>query len=675
MGKRITKILIANRGEIAVRIMRTATKMGIRTVGIYSRIDADSLHVTMADEAICIGEAELSETYLNIPKIIEIAKQKSCDAVHPGYGFLAENAAFVKACNDAGIIFIGPDASSMQVMGNKIEARAWAKKSGVPITEGVTGDKKALMEAGEKIGFPVLLKAAAGGGGKGMAIVREVSQLEEALEATARQAKAYFGDDTVYIEKYLEEPRHIEIQILGDLYGNVIHLFERECSIQRRYQKIIEESPSATLTPGVRAKMGAAAVQIGKEIGYSSAGTIEFLVDKNLNFYFLEMNTRIQVEHPVTELVTGIDIVEEQIKIAEGEPLRLKQEDIHQHGHAIECRIYAEDPENNFLPSPGFMTLYCEPQGDHIRIDTGVTPGTEIKSAFDPMISKLVVWAETRDQAARRMNEALAFYGIHGIRTNISYLKKLIVGEPFLTNTISTKFCDEHTEEIVAEIKAEKEAIPRHILLIGYLLLSLRHPALDGVILEKPGELWGRVGFWRHRNQLTVSCEGEEFPVFIPEYAEKKLDIEIAGTLYHAEKRDITDCYLQFTVDGEPYHILCSEDQDHREYISMGGHIFLMKRLDLLPDERIAASAESLGADQSHVNAPMPGKVIKINVKPGDKVKKGAILLILEAMKMENNIVASRDAVVSEVNVELNEQVKVHSPLVVFEEENGEMAK
>ncbi len=675
MGKRITKILIANRGEIAVRIMRTAKKMGIRTVGIYSRIDADSLHVTMADEAICIGEAELSETYLNIPKIIKIAREKGCDAIHPGYGFLAENAVFVKACDDAGIIFIGPDTQSMHVMGNKIEARAWAKKSGVPITEGVTGDKKTLMKAGEKIGFPILLKAAAGGGGKGMTIVREAGQLEEALEATARQAKAYFGDDTVYIEKYLDEPRHIEIQILGDLHGNVIHLFERECSIQRRYQKIIEESPSATLTPEVRAKMGAAAVQIGKEIGYSSAGTIEFLVDKNLNFYFLEMNTRIQVEHPVTELVTGIDIVEEQINIAEGEVLRLKQEDIRQHGHAIECRIYAEDPENNFLPSPGFMTLYCEPQGDHIRIDTGVTPGTEIKSAFDPMISKLVVWAETRDQAARRMNEALAFYGIHGIRTNISYLKKLIVGEPFLSNTISTKFCDEHTDEIVAEIKAEKEEIPRHILLIGYLLLSLRHPPADGFVVDKPGALWEKVGFWRHRILLTVSCEGEEFPVFIHTYSDKELDSEIAGQNFHATIKEVQDYFLQFTVNGEPYHILYSEDRDHREYISMGGHIFLMKRLDFLPNELIAASAESLGADQSNVSAPMPGKVIKINIKPGDEVKKGETLLILEAMKMENNIVASRDATISAVNVELNQLVEVHSPLVVFEEENSEIVK
>ncbi|TSA25995.1 MAG: acetyl-CoA carboxylase biotin carboxylase subunit [Bacteroidetes bacterium] len=668
----MTRILIANRGEIAVRIMRTAGRMGIRTVGIYSRIDSDSLHISMADKAICIGESELSETYLNIPKIIEVALNTSCDAVHPGYGFLAENAAFVQACDEAGLIFIGPNTHAMQVMGNKIEARAWAKKSGVPITEGLTGTKEVLLKAKDRVGFPVLLKAAAGGGGKGMQIVRDEKELEEALEATARQARAYFGDATVYIEKYLDEPRHIEIQILADLHGNVIHLFERECSIQRRYQKIIEESPSATLTPEIRAQMGEAAVRIGKEIGYTSAGTVEFLVDKKLNFYFLEMNTRIQVEHPVTELVTGIDIVEEQIKIAEGEPLRLKQEDIRQQGHAIECRIYAEDPENNFLPSPGFMTLYCEPQGDHIRIDTGVTPGTEIKSAFDPMISKLVVWAETRKKAAHRMNEALAFYGIHGIRTNISYLKKLIIGKPFLTNSISTKFCDEHTEEIVSEIRQEKADVPRHILLIGYLLLSLQHPSAKGFLCRKAGDLWSAVGFWRHLARLTVSCEEEEFPVTLPGSSEDAVEVEIGGTSYRTKICGRQPSSLHFSVDGEPYHILYSEDRNHREYISVGGHIFLMKRFDFLPNELIAASAESLGSDQSHVTAPMPGKVIKINVKPGEEVKKGAILLIIEAMKMENNIIASKDAKISEVNVELNQLVEVHSPLVVFEEEGSE---
>lgn len=669
MGKRIARLLVANRGEIAVRIMRTAKKMGIRTIGIYSRIDADSLHVAMADEAVCIGEAELSETYLNIPKIIAVALEKDCDAVHPGYGFLAENAGFVKACDASGITFIGPDAHSMHVMGNKIEARAWAKKSGVPITEGLTGTKEELLKAIKSVGFPVLLKAAAGGGGKGMQIVREEKELKDALESTARQAMAYFGDETVYIEKYLDEPRHIEIQILGDRHGNVIHLFERECSIQRRYQKIIEESPSVTLSPEIRSRMGEAAVRIGKEIGYTSAGTVEFLVDKDLNFYFLEMNTRIQVEHPVTEMVTGIDIVEEQIRIAEGNPLGIKQDEISQNGHAIECRIYAEDPENNFLPSPGLMTLYSEPQGDHIRIDTGVKAGSEIKSAFDPMISKLVVWAETRERAARRMSEALSFYGIHGIRTNITYLKKMIIGNPFLINSISTRFCDDNTADILHEIRTEKAEIPRHILLAGYLLISLGHPSVPGFQSQRPGDLWGAVGFWRHLARLTISCEGEDFQISLLKSTQDSIEIRISGQTFRAVTVEVQPPSLQFSVDGEPYHILYSEDHDHHEYIGMGGHIFLVKRHDLLPDEFIAASAESFGSDRSHVSAPMPGKVIKINVAPGEDVTKGSVLLILEAMKMENNIVALRDAKIKEVNVELNQLVEVHSPLVVFEEE------
>jgi acetyl/propionyl-CoA carboxylase alpha subunit len=302
----------------------------------------------------------------------------------------------VEACDAAGIIFIGPRSDVMRIMGNKISAREFVNKTGVPVTQGLTGNNKTLLNAKKHIGFPVLLKAAAGGGGKGMVIVHDEKELEAAIESTARQAMAYFGDDTIYMEKYLDDPRHIEFQILGDNHGNVIHLFERECSIQRRYQKIIEESPSPTLTPELRNKMGEAAVKIGKEIGYNNAGTIEFLVDKALNFYFLEMNTRIQVEHPVTEMVTGIDIVEEQIMIASGHPLRLKQEDLHQEGHAIECRIYAEDPENNFLPSPGKMTLYREPVMEHVRIDKGIAPDTEIKSSFDPMIGKLIAWGHDR---------------------------------------------------------------------------------------------------------------------------------------------------------------------------------------------------------------------------------------------------------------------------------------
>jgi len=669
MDKRISNILVANRGEIAVRIMKTAHRMGIRTTGIYSRIDEASLHVQMAGNAVCIGESELSETYLNIPKIIQVALDHGCDAIHPGYGFLAENPSFVKACDDAGIIFIGPGAKAMHMMGNKIEARAWAKKSGVPITEGITGTTSELMKAGEITGFPVLLKAAAGGGGKGMRIVRSAGELEEALEATARQARAYFGDETVYIEKYLEEPRHIEIQLLADLYGNTIHLFERECSIQRRYQKIIEESPSPTLTPELRREMGESAVRIAKQIGYASAGTIEFLVDRDLHYYFLEMNTRIQVEHPVTEMVTGIDIVEEQIRIARGERLRFSQEEIRQNGHSIECRVYAEDPENNFLPSPGFMSLYQEPQGEHIRIDTAVSSGMEIRSAFDPMIAKLVVWGEDRHQAAQRMKEALTFYGIHGIRTNLGYLKELIAGKPFLTNLISTKFCDENTPGIVAGILKEKSEIPRHILVAGYLLLTVKGPPVNRFRSAEPGDTWAFAGLWRHLIHLKVWCDQEELNLFIPKISYGKIVFELNGVRYHAESAGVTGSTLQYRVDGVPSHLIFSEDHDHKHHIGLGGHIFLMSRADYLPDELVAAAADITGADQVHVTAPMPGKVIKINVAPGDRVSKGEVLLIIEAMKMENNIVAGRDATVKEVNVTLQQLVEVRSPLVVFEEE------
>ena len=418
--KLFKKILVANRGEIAIRVMRTAKEMGIRTVAIYSEVDADSLHVKVADESYCIGKESLAETYLNIKKIINIALKADCEAIHPGYGFLAENPEFVKACDSSGIIFIGPSGKVIALMGNKIEARSFIRSINIPLVDGAVGkDTESLIKAGKKISFPLLLKAAAGGGGKGMRIVRDEKQLREGLESTAREAEKYFGDGTVYIEKYLDEPRHIEFQVLGDNFGNAIHVFERECSIQRRYQKIIEESPSVTLSPEIREKMGETAVKICKKTGYNNAGTIEFLVDKNLNFFFLEMNTRIQVEHPVTELTTGLDLVKEQIFISAGNPLRYKQKDIVQKGHAIEARIYAEDPSNSFLPSPGKMTFYKEPAGKNIRVDTAVKEAAEIKSLYDPMISKLIVYGNNRNEAIGKLELALSEYVIHGIQTNI----------------------------------------------------------------------------------------------------------------------------------------------------------------------------------------------------------------------------------------------------------------
>ena len=665
--KEITKILIANRGEIAVRIIRTARKMGIFTVAVYSAIDRDSLHVREADESVCIGNVELSETYLNIPGIIDAAKKTGCDAIHPGYGFLAENPLFVEACDAAGIIFIGPRAHAMRIMGNKISARDFVKKTGVPVTEGLTGDKETLLKAKKHIGLPVLLKAAAGGGGKGMVIVRDEKELEAAIESTARQAKAYFGDDTIYIEKYLDDPRHIEFQILGDNHGNVIHLFERECSIQRRYQKIIEESPSPTLPMEIRKKMGEAAVRIGKEIGYNNAGTIEFLVDAALNFYFLEMNTRIQVEHPVTEMVTGIDIVEEQILVASGHPLRLKQEELRQTGHAIECRIYAEDPEQNFLPSPGKMTLYQEPGMEHIRIDTGITPGTEIKSSFDPMICKLVSWGKDRGEAGIRMLSALNAYRIHGIKTNISYLSRLLKSQAFLSNSISTKFCDEHTPGIIREILKEKAQIPAHLPVIGYLLFGLANSQNPAGTEEKNLNIWERTGYWREQMIIRVKMGEKEYAVGVPFHQPLRTEFEIDGTHYLVRDVMYDDSKLEFSLNDGIYNVWVSQDEANHGYVTFDGHIFELSRQDLLPDSSSVLQIESPGSHKNEVDSPMPGKVIKILVKEGDEVSKGEVLLILEAMKMENSILSPSHARVGKINVKLNDRVESGKALVILE--------
>jgi 3-methylcrotonyl-CoA carboxylase alpha subunit len=665
--KTFNKILIANRGEIAVRVIKTARKMGVKTVAVYSEVDADSLHVSQADESFCIGKAELSETYLNIEKIIHTAKDTGCDAIHPGYGFLAENPLFVEACDKAGIVFIGPNARAMKMMGNKIEARAFAKKINVPITEGMTGTKEELMKVKNKVAFPVLLKAAAGGGGKGMRIVHDEKELEEAIESTSRQAKAYFKDATVYIEKYLEEPRHIEFQILADNFGNVIHLFERECSIQRRYQKIIEESPSPTLTPELRKRMGEAAVNIGKEIGYNNAGTIEFLVDKDLNFYFLEMNTRIQVEHPVTEMVTGIDIVEEQIYIAAGNELRLEQEELSQKGHSIECRIYAEDPAHDFMPSPGIMTLYKEPKIDHCRIDTGITLDTEIKSFFDPMICKLVTWGKDRKEATNLMIKALDNYIIHGITTNIPYLKHLLNNKAFITNSISTKFCDQYTLDIVSEIEADKQKTPAHIPIISFLVSSLYTNYDEGFGPGESNNIWKNIGYWRNHMSMKINFEGKDFTVAIPSYGNDYFEFDLEGNKYYTICKRSTDNRFDLTINDDIYTAYVSEDNFKNAFVSTEGHIFHLKRNDLLTGEITAATEDDTVDGEIHIKSPMPGKVIKVNVMEGEAVNKGALLLIIEAMKMENRIVAPREAIVSKINISLNDMVEARSALMILE--------
>ena len=670
MTRTIRKILIANRGEIAVRVIRTARNMGIKTVAVYSEIDADSLHVALADEAWSIGEIELADTYLNIPKIIDITLRTGCDAIHPGYGFLAENPLFAEACAAAGILFIGPEARTMRIMGNKIAAREFVAKTGIQMTAGVTGTPEELAATAHRIGFPVLLKAAAGGGGKGMRIVHHSEELPEAIEATMRQAKAYFSDETVYIEKFIEEPRHIEIQVLGDHHGNVIHLFERECSIQRRYQKIIEESPSPTLTPEVRRNMGEAAVAIGKAIGYTNAGTIEFLVDRDLNFYFLEMNTRIQVEHPVTEQVTGIDLVEEQIRIAAGEPLRVTQEEVRQQGHAIECRIYAEDPTDDFRPSPGKMTLYHEPYLPGIRIDTGITADTEIKSSFDPMIGKLVTLGKDRPEAAQTMLRALGEYTIQGIRTNIPYLVSLLQSEAFSANRITTRFCDAHTASISAAILAGKKAIPLPVPIIAYLMYTLKREPAPGLSSEPLPSLWERIGFWRNHMAIKVHIEDTETEVYIPSIAGPEYRFRIGETGIAARLLSLGPNRIGFSEGHRHHTAWISEGPGGTAFVTTGGHTFSLKRQDLLTEMVFASGFDTHGHDSNHLTSPMPGKVIRVMAKAGDAVGKGDPLLIIEAMKMENVISAPRDAGIIRVNVSDGERVDTSTVLIELSEGN-----
>ncbi len=441
--KQIKKVLVANRGEIAIRVMRTCREMGISTVAVYSEADRTSMHVRYAEEAYYIGKSPSSESYLHIENIIEAAHRSGADTIHPGYGFLSENAVFAERCTAEGITFIGPSPEVIREMGDKVRAREAMKKAGIPVvpgTEGIVREDREVLDFIREAGLPVMVKAAAGGGGKGMRLIHSEEEVLPALRATRSEALAAFGDDTLYVEKYINSPHHIEFQILADEHGHTVHLFERECSIQRRHQKMIEETPSPLMTPGLRAKMGETAVRAAQAVGYTGAGTIEFLADDDLNFYFLEMNTRLQVEHPITERVTGIDLVKQQILVAMGHPLSFTQEQLVQHGHAMECRIYAEDPDNNFLPSAGKISRITEPTGLGIRTDGYVYDGYEIPIYYDPMISKLIVWGSTREETISRMKRALYEYKITGVKTSVRFLEKIMNCPDFVAGKYDTGF-------------------------------------------------------------------------------------------------------------------------------------------------------------------------------------------------------------------------------------------
>lgn len=478
----IQKILVANRGEIAVRVIKTARKMGIKTVAVYSEIDRFSPHVKLADEAVCIGPPPSSESYLKGDVVIEVAKKLNVDAIHPGYGFLSENAGFAEAVEKNGLIFIGPRPHAIRVMGSKLAAKEAVKKYDIPmvpgIDEAISDVNKAKLIA-KKIGYPILIKASAGGGGKGMRVVKNEEVLEAQMKRAISEAISAFGDGSVFIEKYVESPRHIEIQVLADTQGNTVHLFERECSIQRRHQKVVEEAPSAVLTPALRSAMGNAAILVAKACNYVGAGTVEFLLDEHNNFYFLEMNTRLQVEHPVTELITQLDLVEQQIKIANGEVLEFAQEDLSIHGHALELRVYAEDPMNDFLPSVGTLDVYRPPSGKHIRVDDGFVEGMDIPIQYDPMLSKLITWGKTRQEAIQLMIKAIENYDVVGVQTTLPFGTFVFEHEAFRNGTFDTHFVKNYyTKEAAQQQDKSASEIAAKVALLLYLkeLKKLRLP-------------------------------------------------------------------------------------------------------------------------------------------------------------------------------------------------------
>ncbi|MDP3705223.1 MAG: acetyl-CoA carboxylase biotin carboxylase subunit [Legionellaceae bacterium] len=654
-----TRILIANRGEIACRIIRTARRMGIMTIAVYSTADADSLHVSLADSAFCIGPPAAADSYLNRDAIITVAKLSHAEAIHPGYGFLSENTQFAQACEQAGIVFIGPSVSAMEAMASKQLAKQRLEKTDVPLTPGYHGldqsDERLLLEA-ERLGFPVLLKAACGGGGKGMRSVLKTSEFNQALASARREAKASFADDTMLIEKLISEPRHIEMQIMADNHGHVVHLFERDCSIQRRHQKIIEEAPASNISSSLRKQLADAAIAVAKAIEYRGAGTVEFLVDGDNTFYFMEMNTRLQVEHPVTEMITGLDLVEWQFRIAANEALPLSQSDIHSKGYAIECRIYAEDPEHNFMPSTGQLHFLKEPKGEHIRIETGVTCHSQISRYYDPMIAKLIAWGETREQARSRLEQALQHYHIGGVKNNLAFLQTILNNPVFIANKISTNFLNQ--EHIVLPAPDKLLALYAATS-IDYLRLASNPEPLHHDTFA-----WQMHGTSHWYAQYLIL--GERFDVKITPITYDEVLLEIQDT-----SPDRTHSSAQFKLKWTNDRVHLNDGHKTQNVYFEWQHEKTILYTSLGPVNVTRFNEqENAGQHQQNDNqltAPMPGTVVAILKKKGELIQAGEALMVLEAMKMEHTIRSPSDGTICSIFYEIGSQVHEGATLAALE--------
>ena len=662
-----TKILIANRGEIACRVIKTARRMGIRTVAVYSEADANARHVRLADEAVLLGPAAARESYLVADKIIDACKRTGAQAVHPGYGFLSENEDFAEALAANGITFIGPPASAIRAMGSKSEAKKLMGAAAVPLTPGYHGDDQTpelLHKEADGIGYPVLIKAAAGGGGKGMRLVEQSADFPDALASCKREAISSFGDDHVLIEKYITKPRHIEIQVFADTLGNCVYLFERDCSVQRRHQKVLEEAPAPGMPEERRRQMGEAAVAAAKAVGYVGAGTVEFIAMQDGTFYFMEMNTRLQVEHPVTEMITGQDLVEWQLRVAAGQPLPLRQEQLAIRGHALEARIYAEDANKGFLPATGKLIRLAPPtESINVRVDTGVEEGDEITPFYDPMIAKLIVWDETRDGALARMRKALADYQVAGLTTNIDFLSRLVACPAFAGADLDTGLIERQKEFLFPEA----QAIPRDALLVatvGELLWEQHEAKLAAKNSGDPWSPWHARDGWRMNlsSARTISFrDGEALVDAHVRYQGDQWQITLAGqsTLARGKKLEGD----RFAVELDDRRLMASVVAvDDKRSVFLQGSTYTLLRDD--PLHRVDAGDSHGGG----LTAPMPGKVVALLAQPGQAVEKGTPLLILEAMKMEHTITAPASGVVKAFCYAAGEQVSDGAPLVEFEQ-------
>jgi len=668
------KILIANRGEIAIRIIRTCNRLGINTVAVYSSADSRSLHRHMADEAVYIGEPQSQQSYLNIDKIIKAAKDTGCQAVHPGYGFLSEKADFAKAVEEAGLVFIGPPVTVVDVMGDKITSKELAKNAGVPVIPGhieaIRDEEEAIAVAAE-VGYPVLLKPAAGGGGKGMRIVRAPEEMKDAPAASRKETQKAFNDTRVFVERYIEQPRHIEIQILADSQGHVVHLGERECSIQRRYQKVIEESPSPAVSADLRERMGRAACELARTAKYVNAGTVEFVMDAQHNFYFLEMNTRLQVEHPVTEMVTGLDLVELQLRIASGEPLPFDQNGVTFHGWAIEARICAEDPTRGFIPSTGMITRYASPRGKGIRVDSGVNIGGKIDVYYDSMLAKLICHGKTREDARRALIEALNGYHIEGVSTNIDFVTSVLCLPEFAEGALSTGFIDQHFDGGVSKRSPSLQYL-QLLALAATLIYHTRTVAVRESLLHMVSDIGGKRDLGR-THQYKVRSQGELFEVTLEgtPVSGEMCTIRVDGSTHRVEipTFEFFRRRLKLNINGQAYRFRIRFEESFI-FMSFNGISRLFEVYTPKEWELMRFMPEK--ADKSPNNillCPMPGLVVDVLAQKGERVFRGQNLVILESMKMESGVASPVDGVIAEVLVNKGQAVEADQTLIKFEVE------